>query len=781
MNLKDLSSGIKTNNNITNRNLNANKIKILENKISIYQKENQALKCKLSILQDSNDEKNTKIQEQLTHLSNLEKDNNSLKKLYDNSKKKFKDETNNFYANRAEQEKEISNMKYIIDELKSENEKLLKSISIQSRENKNLQQNLIRTASENKQYSQDNIILLTKVKEYEDNLLMINNNNAKPNNNNFLQISDNNCDNKLSLYSNIINDELIIIAKYIDTYLNLNYIENMNLNIPKIKNVTSFPDGGKFAGFSNIMNSIENAMKRIISQNKVIKNSELVLKQEINKLNSLVEKKNNENIELKKVMSELKRNFFCLTNKFEKVNNDLSSQKGLNKKIQNTMNDINNGNDDYIKGLYQTIKNELDKVLNEPLLHSYIKIILDQRNKYNNNCVNIGMKYIFEEILDKYILVNNYIVEDFKRIKSENNYDMRIGVNYDMMGNMRELESANDKLKNELVQKDKIISNNKDEKKLLINQINILQRYILNLGIKNKNIERFKENRKLNFDYRDNIRNNNNLPTPQFPNNQLIYYGNNEIKNKYSQPFVEEQNNYNNKSIENYDNDVRQQYINIGKKFLNNDNISNEEMKDNQNEEEEEENELYYKGQQFPNQEHSSDLYNNNLDIDYNNNFEKNNIEQQYLNNEQNDNENEKEENTEFNHNKSQEIIEEEENENNTMEGESNKNKSIKNINKVNMNINNIKCYNDDVNINNINNNQNNINISKEEYINENQIKEKFINKNKSQGNPKNNEIIKNKNNGNMNQPETGEQNNNFFDAQESNKSKIIGKNIENI
>ena len=290
MDLKELSSGFETSNNNTNPNIN--KIKILENKISIYEKENQALKNKVRILQDSNDEKNNKIQEQLNHLSNLENDNNSLKKLYDNSKRKFNDETNIFYNNKREQEKEINNMKFIIDELKTENEKLLKSISLQNKENQNLQQNLIKTASENKLYSQDNTILLSKVKEYEDNLFMINNNNIKANNNNnFIQTTNNMYENKLALYSSILNDEINIIAKYIDTYLNLNYIDGMSINIPPLQNITSFPNDRKLSGFNNIVTSVENALKRICSQNKIIKNNELVLKQEINKLNNILEKK----------------------------------------------------------------------------------------------------------------------------------------------------------------------------------------------------------------------------------------------------------------------------------------------------------------------------------------------------------------------------------------------------------------------------------------------------------------------------------------------------------
>ena len=196
----------------------------------------------------------------------------------------------------------------------------------------------------------------------------------------------------------------------------------------------------------------------------------------------------------------------------------------------------------------------------------------------------------------------------------------------------------------------------------------------------------------------------------------------------------------------------------------NNNGNMNEELKDNnQNEEEEEENEIYYEGQQFPNQPPSSDIYNGN----YNGNFENmqnnydlnnmnNNIEPQYNNNEVDENENEiynEEENKfeqdveDYNNNNNQfQVIEEEENENNTVEGESNKNKSIKNNNSnlnynYSNNINNANVNPNNQNNNNINikdNNINNENNSEEEYISENQINEDFVNKNISQGQSKN-------------------------------------------
>jgi hypothetical protein len=304
LNSKELYSGFEINNN---NNLNDNKLKLLENKILIYQKENQSLKNKIKILQDDNDDKNVKIQEQLNHLLNLENDNNSLKKLYDNSKQKF---NNEFINNKRMQDQEMNNMKLLIGELKSENEKLSKSLIIQSKENNKLQQNLMKTVSENKLYSKDNTILLSKVKEYEDNIFMLNNDkndlnkfpslNGK-NKNEFINNINSMYENKLALYSSIINDEINIIAKYIDTYMNLNLFDDIKINIPPLQNITNFPKDNKLSSFWNIINAVENSLKRIISQNKIIKNNEMVLKQEINKLNNILEKKNNENLELKKI------------------------------------------------------------------------------------------------------------------------------------------------------------------------------------------------------------------------------------------------------------------------------------------------------------------------------------------------------------------------------------------------------------------------------------------------------------------------------------------------
>ena len=738
LNSKELYSGFEINNN---NNLNDNKLKLLENKILIYQKENQSLKNKIKILQDDNDDKNVKIQEQLNHLLNLENDNNSLKKLYDNSKQKF---NNEFINNKRMQDQEMNNMKLLIGELKSENEKLSKSLIIQSKENNKLQQNLMKTVSENKLYSKDNTILLSKVKEYEDNIFMLNNDkndlNKFPNlngknKNEFINNINSMYENKLALYSSIINDEINIIAKYIDTYMNLNLFDDIKINIPPLQNITNFPKDNKLSSFWNIINAVENSLKRIISQNKIIKNNEMVLKQEINKLNNILEKKNNENLELKKNLSEMKKNLFYLKNDYDKINNDLSSQKGFNKQIQDTMNDINNGNDEYLKGLYKTIKNELDNIINEPLFHSYVNIMLEQKNNIKND-YNNGLKYLLGEILDKYILINNCILDDFKKQKSQKGNKSFELNNFDKNNsNIQRLEVIIDELNKRIIQKDKIISSDKDEKKLLINQINILQKDIFNLKQNNKNMK--KDDNILILDKNDYLQ-KDKTKTDNIKINNNINLDNNINNNNYDEQLIG--NNKYIKNDGNIDNNNNLQNFNDNNNYINYNiqneneiiNVNNEEMKDNQTEDIEG-NEIYYEGNQLNN-------YNMNV-VNYGNNNQYGQDMYDNINNEQNDMENEnyneeeeyKDEQEMQDYNniyQFQDVIEEEDNENFTVE-ESNKTKSIKtgNFSINRSNLNNRDYINNELNFEE----ENNANIPRSQ-------KEKMKNINLIEGNNLNNE-----------------------------------------
>ena len=192
--------------------------------------------------------------------------------------------------------------------------------------------------------------------------------------------------------------------------------------------------------------------------------------------------------------------------------------------------------------------------------------------------------------------------------------------------------------------------------------------------------------------------------------------GNNQYLNK--------EQNLNNNINENFQNhsDIYKnpQDINYNSNYnIQNENdiidMNNEEMKDNQTEDVEE-NEIYFEGQQFPHPEGFGDANNYNLGNSENNQF---NQEYENINNEQIDEENENyngeeeyKEEPEADDYKNlyqfQEIIEEEENENNTVE-ESNKNKSIKNSN-INSNKSN---FNNNINNNLDMDNENNFRMAK--------------------------------------------------------------------
>ena len=60
----------------------------------------------------------------------------------------------------------------------------------------------------------------------------------------------------------------------------------------------------------------------------------MLSKQEIKKLNNILEKKNNENLKLKRTVSDLKKNLFYLKNDYDKINSEFISQKGLINKFK---------------------------------------------------------------------------------------------------------------------------------------------------------------------------------------------------------------------------------------------------------------------------------------------------------------------------------------------------------------------------------------------------------------------------------------------------------------
>ena len=478
------------------------KLKILDNKTSLYKKEIVSLENRIKMLQEENDKKSRKLQKNIVYISQLEKENFSLKKALDNVKNKLMTEKQMFSNSKKAQEGNLMNLQSIIEKLKHENEELSHCLSVQNEEKEKLRQNLIKVSDENKQYTQDNTILVTKIQEYEENLNQLN--NSMLINNKINQDSNNqiikDVDDKIAVYTSLIRDEVNIIAKYIDTYLIFDHFNEVN--IPDLRNITNFQNENNLLNFDNIISVIENVRQKLITDYQKSEQTIINLKQELGKSSSILKNKITENNELKNHLSELKKENYYLQNEFNKMKNDLTNQKGFNQQIQNNVDDISNLQDDYLKKLYFTIKKELDKILNDISLRNYTKYLI---NPQNNN-VNINsMKNIFEDILDKYILVNNCIKEDFKKIKDKDNLLIKSELMNSDGKNINDLVTEIQNLKNKINEQATIISNNDSEKKLLINQINMLQKSSnkqSNENIKNDNYQ--------NYGYNSDNNNNEN-------------------------------------------------------------------------------------------------------------------------------------------------------------------------------------------------------------------------------------------------------------------------------
>ena len=509
------------------------KLKLLDNKTSLYKKEIISLENRIKLLQEENDKKSRKIQKDIVYILRLEKENSSLKKSLDNTKSKLINEKQIYSNSKKVQESNIMNLQSVIENLKNENKELSHYLNIQNEEKEKLAQDLIKVSNENKQYTKDNTVLVTKIKEYEENLnqmnnsMMLNNKLSQDSNNQLIK----DVDDKIAVYTSLIRDEVNIIAKYIDTYLIFDQFNEVN--IPNLRDITNFQNENNLLNFDNIISIIENVRQKLISDYQKSEQTITNLKQELCKNSSILQTIITENNNLKNHLSELKKENYRLQNEYNKMKNDLTNQKGFNQQIQNNVDDISNLHDDYLKKLYFTIKNELDKILNDTSLRNYTKYLI---NSQNNNPNISSIKNIFEDILDKYILVNNCIKEDFKKIKDKDSLLIKSELMNSDGKNINDLVIEIQNLKNKINEQANIISNNDSEKKLLINQINMLQKSSnkqSNENIKNDNYQ--------NYGYNSDNNNENDYDHFMAVNREKMYDRSGE-KRENENGFEEEYN-----------------------------------------------------------------------------------------------------------------------------------------------------------------------------------------------------------------------------------------------
>ena len=462
-----------TNNNTQNTSTVSNlqyKMISLENKLDIYKKEISILEDKLKLYEDDSDLKSNKLNQQVNEIINLENENLKLKNYIKDMKNQSTTERNeilNTISNKHDVLNiEMNNLQNIIEKLKKDNKKLEIELEEKKEENKvllneneKLQKNLEMKLNENELYNQDNTILINKVKEYEDDLKILkkklspNSHITSPlltniekdliNESHFQEIESikQNCENQIFDLRKSIMKELKIICQYLDIYFGIPL--NSGIEIPKLEKLTNFPNDA-FLDFNILFFSIEDARKKIekIQKNYEIKISNL--NKEINNINNKLQEKIVESSKLKKIISDLQENNFELQEYVSRSLNELEKQKNFSKKIQSTINEVNNENEKYFEKVYKVIINELEKFFKEKILRKYISIIL---NSEDNNIKINGNRFLFEDALDKFIIVNNCIINDYKKILNTNpNSIESINLISDLNEEIKSLKSQNSNL-----------------------------------------------------------------------------------------------------------------------------------------------------------------------------------------------------------------------------------------------------------------------------------------------------------------------------------------------
>jgi hypothetical protein len=234
----------------------------------------------------------------------------------------------------------------------------------------------------------------------------------------------------------------------------------------------------------------------------------------------------------------------------------------INKKIQLNISDITDTQDNYFEKVYQLIKNELDKILDDKIFQKYSKIILNNNSLGNNNNLsntslnkNLSLKLLFEEQLDKLIMVNNCLIEDYKNIINDKDKIQKeeLKEKIEILNNdLINLQQENEEYKRNL-------NNQKSEKILLMNQVEMLKN--TNSSLSKQIVDNFNNNKEFysyNYIEENDMNNNNN----NLINNNT--YQINENNNKFIEPlesneFIKSKSNneigFNNYSnINNFDN-----------------------------------------------------------------------------------------------------------------------------------------------------------------------------------------------------------------------------------
>lgn len=364
--------------------------------VNLYKRNIEILEEKIKVLEKDSNEKGKRIKELIERIALMEKENEYLK-------------------TGTTAESENCDMRKVIEELRKENEII----------------------------NEDNNILIEKIKEYEEERIMSRKDN-------YSEEIIFNYDNVLNEYTVMIQNEIKIIAKYIDVYFSCDDISK----IPDIYSITNFPRDS-ILNFDILKNSILSAMKQAYQQRINYNNSNKELKNEIENLKKVIDNKIKETASLKATMGELKEDNLALNKELERILFELENKKNSELQMMLSYKDIEDNNNKYFDTLTNVINVELENILQNDELRSYAVII----NAHNEN--NQNSKFIFEDALDRMLTVNMALVDDIKRL-------------------IRKKKEEINNLHEELMNYENDIDNAKNENSILLSQVNSLDRSINN-------------------------------------------------------------------------------------------------------------------------------------------------------------------------------------------------------------------------------------------------------------------------------------------------------------
>lgn len=227
-----------------------------------------------------------------------------------------------------------------------------------------------------------------------------------------------------------------------------------------------------FVNFDLLKSAIVNARAKAAASCRQYQQKVYQAQKENENMHKIIEGKLYEISNLKKVLSEIKEENCNLANENQKLRLTFTQQKQSEKRISLSFSELEKNNNKYFDNVAEVIKMELEKILNDELLKHYNVIILNSTNDYSlaNNS-----KFKFEDALDKLITVNNALIDDVKTFMQNNNTLSNIKDNY-MLEDVTELNDKIAKLNEEVINYEKVLGLAKNERNLLLSQIEILEK-----------------------------------------------------------------------------------------------------------------------------------------------------------------------------------------------------------------------------------------------------------------------------------------------------------------